>query len=185
MATEICSAGTLASRLRCIATYGGHDSSFDVVLNYALVCLNVCLLLLGQNRDGGQRLWLCLFFVLFQFALCLAVGCAGVSIVWCAAAGVAFIDCAFADAAAPRLLAAPVFVFDAAAIAYYAATAVAVTTLAHVCALFMGATLSLFLNNRRSCLGALCVRRAGADGPWDDGRPLVSTGPADEPPRHS
>jgi hypothetical protein len=78
-------------------------------------------------------------------------------------------------------------VFDAAAICYYAVTSDAITTVAHVCALAMGATFALFLDaDRRRRLCTLCARQYGEAPEY--GRPLVPAATADgppTPPRHS
>ena len=70
-----------------------------------------------------------------QLGLCYVIGCAGVSIIWCACAGGGALD----EHRGPRLVA---FRFVAAAVVaallYYALVAEAITDIAHVCALTMG-----------------------------------------------
>jgi hypothetical protein len=93
----------LPDRLVCILTYDGDG--LDVIINYVLLIVNlfVCI---SQLRAGGlqhddtqnehqrqSRGWVAraltalVFVVAFQVLLCLAVGCVGISVVWCAMMG--------------------------------------------------------------------------------------------------
>ena len=130
-----CDRGGLAARLVCVATYGGDAR--DTVLNDAAVVAAVLATLARGPR--GPRLLVVAGLVAFQFGLCLAVGCAGVSVVWAALAGVVALDAA----APPRHLAArgAVLACVLALAAYYAITAPLLTTVAHACAFALGALL--------------------------------------------
>lgn len=89
------------------------------------------------------------FTIAFQIVLCLCLFCSGISIVWCAVAGWMLMGMQrerrheFRSSSKVQLflfLLLPLTV-DAAGILYYAITADAITTVAHGCALAMGATL--------------------------------------------
>jgi hypothetical protein len=90
---------------------------------------------------------------LFQILLCLAVHCTGVSILWCAMGGwiiserkrlkdTVDVELSRWRATSYRMEQA-VVVLDVAFIIYYAIESAAITTVAHICAIILGATLSL------------------------------------------
>ena len=112
-------------------TYNG--SRIDVAINYALLFATGALFIFGgpPKRRGAMLL----FFAAFQLGLCYVIGCTGVSIIWCACAGGGALDqhrglrlVAF------RVVAAAVV----GALLFYAMVALAITDIAHVCALTMG-----------------------------------------------
>lgn len=87
-----------AIQVGCILSYAG--STKDIIINYVLLVMNVsvCWLTLAKSdteRENEARrnhfpITGCaslVFVVLFQIALCLGLGCAGISIIWCACAG--------------------------------------------------------------------------------------------------
>jgi hypothetical protein len=121
--------------LLCVLTYGNRpgDPRFDIAINYTLLFATAALFIFGgpPKRRGAMIL----FFAAFQLGLCYVIGCAGVSIIWCACAGGGALD----EHRGPRLVA---FRFVAAAVVaallYYALVAEAITDIAHVCALTMG-----------------------------------------------
>jgi nitrate reductase NapE component len=93
----------LPNRLVCILTYDGDG--FDVIINYVLFIVNllVCVAQLksnvlnhddtpneNQRQSRGRAVKAAaalVFVVAFQVLLCLAVGCVGISVVWCAMMG--------------------------------------------------------------------------------------------------
>jgi nitrate reductase NapE component len=93
----------LPNRLVCILTYDGDG--LDVIINYVLLIVNL-LVCVAQLRAGGihhddtqnehqrqsrgravKAAAALVFVVAFQLVLCLAVGCVGISVVWCAMMG--------------------------------------------------------------------------------------------------
>jgi hypothetical protein len=188
-----CTCGSFASRLGCILSYDG--STQDIVINYCLVALNLaCCVAVVLNRHGsdrhrrddGRRLVLAYhaaasltFVVVFQIALCFAVGCSGVSIIWCAMCGWIMSErrqrgmsrssdgignvrddnqgdeTASATTRMEKIELGAVLV-DVLAIVYYAVTFPIISTVAHICALVLGAGLSLLsikVSGRRACNG--------------------------------
>ena len=91
------------------------------------------------------------FTIVFQITLCIVVGCMGISIVWCAAAGwIATGIVLLRGQPRPRddtcnwllwLPAAVILSLDVVGILYYAVTTEAITTVAHGCAIAMGCVL--------------------------------------------
>ena len=141
-----CVQASIGDRLACILTY--DNSEVDQVINYTLLFLGFFpfMLLAWPALDGSasRRYHLCsrlaafTFFSAFQVALCLLVGCAGVSIIWCACLGATVSDFRRYNSDFTGGARA-VMAFDLAGLLYYAATAPALTTIAHVCAIAMGA----------------------------------------------
>ncbi len=121
--------------LLCVLTYGNRtgDPRFDIAINYTLLFATAALFIFGgpPKRRGAMIL----FFAAFQLGLCYVIGCAGVSIIWCACAGGGALD----HHRGLRLVAFRfVAVAVVAALLWYALTAEAITDIAHVCALTMG-----------------------------------------------
>jgi cell division protein ZapA (FtsZ GTPase activity inhibitor) len=163
-------AGTLGSRLACILSYGGSLS--DILINYTLVVINVlychvalrtsldkynrgpCAVELTRqrNRMAFARLAL-MFVVMFQVVLCLAVGCSGVSIIWCAMCGWSIydrlrrVDGFQGHEMFVHRMGQIVIVLDILAIGYYGITSPMITTIAHSLALILGAILA-FISTR-------------------------------------
>lgn len=149
------------AQVECILTYGGNQT--DIAINYAVLVINMtaCAFILGQESRENQRRALLsfLFVVSFQVGLCLMLGCAGISIIWCACAGWMIqrarnIPREQSDAmneetsrsCEPQLqTVCPqiTLVLDAAAILYYLLTTEFITTVAHICAILMGMLLYL------------------------------------------
>ena len=159
--------GTIHSRIYCIISY--HGSATDVVINYILLlinliaCVRAAVVESRQNNDiythkktedgvtttttstiktARHRVCAFLFVWIFQVGLCLlladladdGVGCAGISIVWCAMFGWSWRE---TTRSLPLLLTA----LNVTAVAYYAVTEAAITTVAHLCAFVMGTML--------------------------------------------
>ena len=120
-----------AGDLLCVLTYAG--SRTDVAINYALLFATGTLFIFGgpPKRRGAFLA----FSAAFQLGLCYVIGCAGVSIIWCACAGGGALD----EHRSSRLVAfSVVAVAVVAALLWYALVAEAITDIAHLCALTMG-----------------------------------------------
>ena len=78
--------------LLCVLTYGNRtgDPKLDIAINYTLLFATAALFIFGgpPKRRGAMLL----FFAAFQLGLCYVIGCAGVSIIWCACAGGGALD---------------------------------------------------------------------------------------------
>ena len=111
---------------------------------------------LCENKDEKRANTLYAVFIvfLFQIGLCLLVHCYGISLVWCAMGGWIVSErkrlrgrlqngdlSAFRSSAVGVEMS--VVLMDISAIVYYAFVSPFITTVAHVCALILGATLSL------------------------------------------
>jgi len=91
--------------------------------------------------------------VIFQIGLCLMVHCVGISIIWCAMGGWIISERKRLKATeasnlsswrnANLIIERFIVVLDVGVILYYAFTSKFITTVAHVCAMVLGATLSL------------------------------------------
>jgi hypothetical protein len=169
-----CRCGNIGSRLICILGYNG--SMWDILINYALILINLSYCILEMKRSGGggeendlrrrrrqeiRAMGALAFVVAFQVVLCLAVGCSGVSIIWCAICGwimsrhKRLTDARSAVGVEPeeeepaRLqlhtkfdkMEKMVVLLDVAVIIYYAVTLPFISTVAHICALVLGAVL--------------------------------------------
>lgn len=110
------------------------------------------------------------FVIVFQVGLCLMVHCSGISIVWCAIAGWMLVGTGQLVLCWDRqqqqqqqqrrrhpfgtshlALVALSLLCDAAGVLYYAATAPAITTVAHLCAIAMGMILYLLCSSTAGC----------------------------------
>ncbi|KAJ1615689.1 hypothetical protein T492DRAFT_1111788 [Pavlovales sp. CCMP2436] len=154
----------------CILSYAG--STHDVTINYTVCALTVVAqarLFWSEHGKRASRLPTGLFQLgafacvcAFQIGLCLALGCAGVSIVWNAIAGFSLQQLVRRPAADPALVptavrgdddacarrprAAPLLVLVMFLVVvfvdcYYGIYAKALTSAAHACALALGALL--------------------------------------------
>lgn len=134
--------GAIFARVVCIASYSVNQ--FDSSLNYALLGVTVMAFF---DRLGSHALPLLAFYLFIQFALCLGLGCSGISIVWCACLGSSLVrpTGSFSIALTAALA------VDAGAIAYYAITADIITTVAHTCALGMGMLCAYSADYLSSC----------------------------------
>mmetsp|Transcript_380 Transcript_380/g.461 ORF Transcript_380/g.461 Transcript_380/m.461 type:complete len:177 (-) Transcript_380:8-538(-) len=166
----------LIEQTECILTYAG--STKDIMINYALIAINILLVIklfnnntenIRRERWGIGKRWFAafgfMFVVLFQIVLCLIVGCAGVSIIWCAICGWILREenlllgasttsvSTLHDTTNPGpatqqgkkidLVSLVLFV-DISVIIYYSIVEEPITTLAHFLAIIMGSCISLF-----------------------------------------
>jgi hypothetical protein len=182
-----CIEGNLLNRTGCILSYAG--STKDVVLNYLVLLINLsyCVAAVANHHrvQNVQRFALgaLLFVVLFQISLCLALGCSGISIIWCAMGGWTMserrrvVDTNTMDEESPRSLkllinlGQVVILVDSAVIVYYAVVEEMITTAAHICALILGAVLSLASKRLYDDPAAVALMEGGSQQP----EPLVSS----------
>ena len=158
--TEVsCRAGKLLGRIVCILTY---KSKVDIAVNYSLLIINLAccfweLKTHHENRRQVQRYAIgsFIFVTCFQITLCLFLAdCSGISIIWCAMAGwsiserrrVLLHQESNETTAETRrfikIMTQWVILADLAAIIYYWLTYEPITTVAHLCAIVMGAVIS-------------------------------------------
>jgi uncharacterized iron-regulated membrane protein len=156
-----CHDGDWTHRTACILTYAGDAP--DTCLNYVVLAATLLVALRrARQRTMLARCWwwatgTALVGVgLFQIVLCLLLGCAGISIVWCAVAGWLMnerqeeeedpVSNDSATAHSPSRGLRPVedvlLTGVLAVLIYYGGTAPPITTGAHFCALVLGALLS-------------------------------------------
>jgi glucan phosphoethanolaminetransferase (alkaline phosphatase superfamily) len=164
-----CIDGNAFARTGCILSYAGNPK--DILLNYLMVLINLvyCAAALQNHRVERQKFlrFAMLAFVgivVFQLSLCLALGCSGVSIIWCAMGGWTMSErrrvvdinihstmeseaseSSTTSLASARLMGwGNVVIFlDCAVIVYYAIVTKPITTVAHTLALILGAVLSM------------------------------------------
>lgn len=155
-----CMNGTVGGRLGCILSYDG--SKPDIIINYLLLLINLIWCVVAfrfhsqQEPERASKLRLFAIFslvgvVAFQIGICWILGCMGISLIWCATAG-------WMASERQRLKEREelnvttlrwsqvelfVIVLDTGAIVYYAFVSEAITTVAHICALILGAMLSM------------------------------------------
>jgi hypothetical protein len=154
-----CSAdGDISERIRCIVTYGGHTP--DIVVNYFMLAMNWigCMALLPPAR----HIFSFVFAWIFQIGLCLGLaytsddgmGCAGISIVWCAMAGWMWQQqqqrqhqptLRKRSSQDNPLLWRLLVVSNVLVVGYYYVTEEMITTVAHVLAVILGILLSWLL----------------------------------------
>ena len=149
--------GTGANLVLCILTYNNHQ--IDIYLNYMAILLAIIPLVLtftflNHNKYASvirHTAWIIILLglFLFQIGLCVAVSCAGVSVVWSALVGFTpflFVNIKYFDATAyenlyVNFINATLYVSTVYSIAlwiYYAMVATFITTVAHFCALVLG-----------------------------------------------
>ena len=144
-----CSDGNILDRVECILTYGGSATT-DVVLNYIAIALNLIhcgFLIVAQTQKVNKEDHLkrqafvsLLFVILFQIGLCLALGCSGVSVIWCAMFGWTI---ATKTRVKTRIVGGNnLFLFNKGLIVYYLFTKPFITTVAHICAVVLGVILA-------------------------------------------
>ena len=160
--TYECIEGNLLQRLGCILSYNGDIP--NSILNYTLVVFSLiycALTVRNHTRDEQKASQLLRFAIgallattMLQLTLGLTLGCSGVSIIWCAMAGWIMSERRRvldgqdeAEELSPSVQRVMegglmVILLDTAAIIYYAVVAEPITTVAHFCALIMGAILS-------------------------------------------
>ena len=151
----VCRPDNILDRIACVLIY---PSTFDIVLNYFLLILNLayCAFQITpsapQTTPQARKFYAAgsfIFVVFFQITLCLILGCNGISIIWCAMMGwstsTAHQTVRERKEANPsettlgiNPLGKATTLLDFLAILYYAITAEAITTIAHVCAVILG-----------------------------------------------
>jgi hypothetical protein len=129
--------------LWAIVTYAG--SSLDIYISYFAAAVMLCATAAATlRRPSGRQQALAgasvalSIVVAFQLGLCLCLGCTGISVVWNAAAGYVLITDVLQGAPGRRLLLAAMLVCALVDV-YYSITAELLTTIAHGCALLLGA----------------------------------------------
>mmetsp|Transcript_25505 Transcript_25505/g.48312 ORF Transcript_25505/g.48312 Transcript_25505/m.48312 type:complete len:188 (+) Transcript_25505:60-623(+) len=158
--------GSILHRTVCIATYDG--AARDCCINYSCALLTLavaafrskdaCAAIPDQNLKSRWVLIgaLMLFSVcILQWGLCLVLGCAGISIVWCAVGGWIINErkhhqqagnvaqpTETEDRSALDICEDVTLVAVLAVLIYYAIAEPPITTLAHFCALILGTLLS-------------------------------------------
>jgi hypothetical protein len=153
---------SLTSQIQDILDYEGSET--DVILNYTAIVVTLTpILFILFELSGSLRLWrfiwipLLIFLFAFQIALCIIVGCFGVSIVWSALCGFSvYIYYRILNSADVcngrtnllliRLSLSSSVLFSTALWIYYAATSDVITTVAHLCAIILGIALAFFFD---------------------------------------
>lgn len=137
-----------------ILTYYGRTD--DTILNYtSLTCSTValatlCYHLQVQYEGSTRHVWipLTLFLLLFQVGLCLVLSCSGISIIWSSEIGFCwyFLPVFFTEQAEkshtrllPLTLVGLSSLLASSLWIYYYTTAELLTTVAHACAVLLGA----------------------------------------------
>ena len=150
-------------RTLCILSYNGSDD--DIAINYMLLIISLRAILSSfyrynrQLNSNRQKIFVieraeCFVFggvVLFQVALCLVLGCAGISIIWCALLGymlyeVGWISLSSIDnnvneveGDALYTIAVPIaMLLCSLGVIYYAIYSPIITTIAHILAIILG-----------------------------------------------
>ena len=157
-----CVDGNIGRRLICILSYNG--SGIDIIINYLLFIINLLWCLAAcrfHAEQESERAWKIQIFsmlimmgvIVFQISLCFIVGCMGISIIWCAmAVWMASKRQQFKQRDEANLAIGTyqwtdvelfIVVIDTGAIFYYGFMAQPITTFAHLCALILGAILSM------------------------------------------
>ena len=157
-------------RIGCILTYNGNATDTTINYALLVLNLFACASPFFSSRHPVKALASLFFTMCFQVSLCLVVFCSGVSIVWCAMAGWLICEqcncrqhrgidsttpprssAATSTSNAPntstsvknmgRIWELSVLVSDFIVIIYYLFTSELITTVAHGCALVLGAIL--------------------------------------------
>lgn len=162
-----CTTGNTWVRTGCIFSYNG--STKDILLNYFILAVNLtyCSATLIRHGKDRQRvaLYSLLGVALFQWVLCLIVGCSGISIIWCAICGWMMNERRQLHEASneddgtttpPTNLSTNamwqrleedygkgIILLNLLVVVYYAIVMEPITTVAHVCALILGAALNI------------------------------------------
>ena len=167
-----CSSEALTTRTACIVSYNGNAFHSILNYSLLVISLAGCAWVQRQQQRQPQlvhdhandnvvsavrserrkppttraALASLSFTVAFQVGLCWALHCSGISIVWCAAVG--WMLCGMGTAL-PLYACSGNWCFwvpltlDGVGIIFYAVTSEFITTIAHACAVIMGATLYL------------------------------------------
>ena len=159
----------------CILSYGGEIE--HILINYTMLAVQIAVNLKlysdtsieatpeERRHRALQHVLAFLFVWAFQLSLCAVVGCSGISIVWNAMAG--WVLAGTTPDPANRgfiVLLLPAVCVDA----FYMITTEAMTTVAHICAILLGA--GLYAGVYRSSCG-----RAQATGVQEDADDHKST----------
>lgn len=156
-----CTDSGIIKRIGCILTYGGAWT--DIGINYSLLALNLVSCwttttrLVGSTTKSRSGALSFVFVSCFQVGLCFIVGCSGISIIWCACLGWELHQrrrCKVTDDDEENAtsglrtfiqknpISSVVFALDSVGILYYFFTTELITTIAHGCAIVLGALLS-------------------------------------------
>lgn len=158
--TDSCMDEKLNGRLSCILTY--HGSERDIMINYIVLIVNLICCVVSIRFHSQQvpekacklirfALLSLISVAVFQICLCLVIGCAGISIIWCAMAGWMVsehqnlkkrqeVNVSMLQWEKTDLF---VFVLNTGVIIFYAFVTEPITTVAHSCALVLGVMLSM------------------------------------------
>lgn len=151
---------SLPDRTWCILTYSG--SALDIMINYVCLLFSLlsCTILarLSVKRFASTTAWVAATVVslvcvsIFQIVLCYFLGCAGISIIWCAMCGWLISErfhmkCrhtvdSLSSIWLEQCCAGVSLGIASSAFVYYAFAAESITTVAHVCAILLGIVIS-------------------------------------------
>jgi hypothetical protein len=201
-----CAYGTVTARLLCILSYNGStfDSALNYLLIVVNFVYCVVTMKVAASHRGRQRRKLgiyhaigaIVFVVTFQLLLCLGLGCSGVSIIWCSMCGWIIserrhlgdmehgmvpydenFEPTDEERSVGKIQTSCVILLDMMVICYYAVALPAISTVAHICALVLGAILSmmpLMLLQRTAINNGLSVITADSDRGRSEGRLITS-----------
>lgn len=122
------------------STYAG--SVKDSLINYLLIFFNFLPVKFATSspRIKWGAYWVVIIFLVLQIALWFTIGAIGVSLIWCALAGINLIQF-IRDISNRSMLLIGSLIIALAGIAYYALTLYMIVTVAHVLAFALGAGL--------------------------------------------
>ncbi|KAL3929430.1 MAG: hypothetical protein SGBAC_012214 [Bacillariaceae sp.] len=196
-------AGSIPSKTQCILTYGGSERDMLINYTLVAINLFLCvkasvihnsssLVLEKYYRYATRAL---AFVVAFQITLCLILGCSGISIIWCSMAGwimsqkrqmirseveeegendqTVAADSSIITHEKLARMAQWVILLDLGAIVYYLVFSEIITTVAHGCALVMGACVSQLVNKHIGVTGTRSTTTETATGTNEE--PLLET----------
>mmetsp|Transcript_5824 Transcript_5824/g.10324 ORF Transcript_5824/g.10324 Transcript_5824/m.10324 type:complete len:198 (-) Transcript_5824:1345-1938(-) len=163
--------GTILNKTGCILAYAGNSTDILINYFVFLINIAVAVIVVLRQRKqlrsrnkhdvanalGVFSVCSLIGVILFQIGLCLGLGCSGISIIWSALAGWLlserrdysenFLTADGSESSnrddvivLPEVIAT--LVLDSAVIMYYAITSEVITTVAHLCAVILGATIS-------------------------------------------
>lgn len=139
----------LLAKIGCILTYNG--SIYHSSINYSLLSVSLLAAARYPTTSRFRAVTALIFASSFQIGLCLFVDCSGISIIWCSIAGWLWTGhcCdrrgSGSNAAAPPTAVRVALWADGIGILHYFFTLPFITTIAHGCALGMGAMLHYFM----------------------------------------
>lgn len=144
--------GGVAKQAMCILSYGGNLT--DTTINYTLICFTLAACIHALNSESPSFLFrrkaaaltmLEISLWVFQLALCLVVGCSGVSIIWNAHIGYLVGLLRQAGRETPSRVVVLTVLLGLLVDGYYLLTADELTTTAHVCAACLGYAVRIFV----------------------------------------